>query len=87
MCSQNIFYFSEVFCKDKTVLGKGDILKMPKLAETMETIAEQGAEAFYSGKIGQDLIQDIQAAGWCSLNICCLGCKHWNSKGKVQKYG
>uniref|UniRef100_A0A4W6CKT5 Gamma-glutamyltransferase 5a n=1 Tax=Lates calcarifer TaxID=8187 RepID=A0A4W6CKT5_LATCA len=55
----------QVLCKkDKTVLSKGDILKFSKLAETMETIAEQGADAFYSGKIGQDLIQDIQAAGF-----------------------
>lgn len=54
----------EVFCnKNKSVLSQGDILKMPKLAETMETIAEEGAEAFYSGKIGLDLIQDIKAAG------------------------
>ncbi|XP_006810958.1 glutathione hydrolase 5 proenzyme-like [Neolamprologus brichardi] len=29
----------------------------------METIAEKGAEDFYSGKIGHDLIQDITAAG------------------------
>ncbi|CAK6959430.1 glutathione hydrolase 5 proenzyme isoform X2 [Scomber scombrus] len=54
----------EVFCnKNKRVLGKGDVLKMPKLAETMETIAEEGADAFYTGKIGLDLIQDIKAAG------------------------
>ncbi|XP_035464330.2 glutathione hydrolase 5 proenzyme-like [Scophthalmus maximus] len=54
----------QVFCnKNKTVLRTGDILKFPKLAETMETIAEQGADAFYTGKIGHDLIQDIQAAG------------------------
>lgn len=54
----------EVFChKNKTALSTGDILKFPKLAETMETIAKQGADAFYTGKIGHDLIQDIQAAG------------------------
>ncbi|XP_071322634.1 glutathione hydrolase 5 proenzyme [Trachinotus anak] len=53
-----------LFCnKNKGALRTGDILKFPKLAETMETIAEQGADAFYSGKIGHDLIQDIQAAG------------------------
>uniref|UniRef100_A0A673W7A1 Gamma-glutamyltransferase 5 n=1 Tax=Salmo trutta TaxID=8032 RepID=A0A673W7A1_SALTR len=53
----------EVFChKNKTVLGMGDILKFPKLAETMETIAEQGADAFYTGQIGLDLIQDVKAA-------------------------
>ncbi|XP_041742937.1 glutathione hydrolase 5 proenzyme [Coregonus clupeaformis] len=54
----------EVFChKNKTVLGIGDTLKFPKLAETMETIAEQGADAFYTGQIGLDLIQDVKAAG------------------------
>ncbi|XP_040915587.1 glutathione hydrolase 5 proenzyme isoform X2 [Toxotes jaculatrix] len=54
----------QVFCNEnKTVLSVGDIVKFPKLAETMETIAEQGADAFYTGKIGHDLIQDIQAAG------------------------
>ncbi|KAM4635168.1 glutathione hydrolase 5 proenzyme isoform 1-T1 [Polymixia lowei] len=54
----------QLFCNEnKTVLSKGDTLKFPKLAETMETIAEQGADAFYTGKIGLDLIQDIKAAG------------------------
>ncbi|KAF6716544.1 Gamma-glutamyltransferase 5 [Oryzias melastigma] len=54
----------EVLCnKNKVVLGKGEILKFPKLAETMETIAQRGAEAFYNGSIGQDLILDIKNAG------------------------
>uniref|UniRef100_A0AAY5KRS4 Glutathione hydrolase n=1 Tax=Esox lucius TaxID=8010 RepID=A0AAY5KRS4_ESOLU len=54
----------QVFCKqNKTVLGMGDTLKFPQLAETMETIAQQGVDAFYTGQIGLDLIQDITAAG------------------------
>uniref|UniRef100_A0A7N6BZ32 Gamma-glutamyltransferase 5a n=1 Tax=Anabas testudineus TaxID=64144 RepID=A0A7N6BZ32_ANATE len=54
----------KVFCnKRNIVLGKGDILKFPKLAETLETVAKDGADAFYTGKIGQDLVQDIKAAG------------------------
>lgn len=62
---------SEVFCnKNKTVLGMGDILKFPKLAETMETIAEQGADAFYTGQIGLDLIQDVKAAGGSEIYLC-----------------
>ncbi|CAJ1070523.1 glutathione hydrolase 5 proenzyme [Xyrichtys novacula] len=53
----------EVFCnKNKTVLKKGDILKFTKLAESLEMIAAQGADAFYTGKIGHDLIQDLKAA-------------------------
>lgn len=54
----------EVFCnKHRTILKEGDMLKFPKLAESMEMIAAQGADAFYTGKIGNDLIQDIKAAG------------------------
>ncbi|XP_042365521.1 glutathione hydrolase 5 proenzyme [Plectropomus leopardus] len=54
----------EVLCyKNKTVLGTGATLKFSKLAETMETIAKQGADAFYTGEIGHDLIKDIKAAG------------------------
>lgn len=65
-----LFFSSEIFCnKNKTVLREGDILKFPKLAETMEIIAEKGPDAFYNGKIGQDLIKDIKDAGWCDLHI------------------
>ncbi|MED6261130.1 hypothetical protein ATANTOWER_001190, partial [Ataeniobius toweri] len=54
----------EVLCnKNKTVLSKDDTLQFSKLAETLETIAEQGVEAFYTGRIGLDLIQDIKDAG------------------------
>ncbi|XP_072515113.1 glutathione hydrolase 5 proenzyme [Salminus brasiliensis] len=53
----------DLFCHpNKTVLGAGDILRYPKLADTMETVAREGAEAFYTGKIAEDLIQDVQAA-------------------------
>ncbi|XP_020783935.1 gamma-glutamyltransferase 5a isoform X2 [Boleophthalmus pectinirostris] len=41
----------------------GDIVKFEKLADTLELIANHGPEAFYSGKIAQDLISDIQEAG------------------------
>uniref|UniRef100_A0A3P9L4I5 Gamma-glutamyltransferase 5a n=1 Tax=Oryzias latipes TaxID=8090 RepID=A0A3P9L4I5_ORYLA len=61
---QNVSRLNEVLCnKNNVSLGKEEILKFPKLAETMETIAKQGADAFYNGKIGQDLIQDIKNAG------------------------
>ncbi|XP_036450633.1 glutathione hydrolase 5 proenzyme [Colossoma macropomum] len=54
----------ELFChKNKTVLGVGDTLRYPKLADTLEIIAKQGAEAFYTGQVAQDLIRDVQEAG------------------------
>ncbi|XP_051766415.1 glutathione hydrolase 5 proenzyme [Ctenopharyngodon idella] len=60
----------KLFChENKTVFGPGDILKFPRLAETMETIAKEGADAFYTGKIAKDLIQDVQArSGTLSLD-------------------
>lgn len=54
----------DLFChKNKTVLGLGATLRFPKLADTLEVVANQGAEAFYTGKIGQDLVKDVKAAG------------------------
>lgn len=29
----------------------------------MEIVAQQGADAFYTGKIGQDLVKDVKEAG------------------------
>uniref|UniRef100_A0A672P485 Gamma-glutamyltransferase 5-like n=1 Tax=Sinocyclocheilus grahami TaxID=75366 RepID=A0A672P485_SINGR len=55
-----IFLYSELFYKDKTVLSPRDTLKFPQLAETMKTISKEGADAFYTGKIAKDLIQDVQ---------------------------
>ena len=64
-----LFSSSEVFCREnRTVLKTGDTLKFPKLAETMETVAEQGANVFYTGSIGRDLIHDIKASGgWLGM--------------------
>lgn len=42
----------------------------------MEIIAEKGADVFYRGSIGQDLINDIKDAGWCALtvgHVCIVG--------------
>lgn len=58
-----------MFCRDKTtLLNMKDVLRYPKLADTMETIAEHGAEAFYTGKIARDLISDIKAVGMWKKN-------------------
>ncbi|XP_054612925.1 glutathione hydrolase 5 proenzyme isoform X2 [Dunckerocampus dactyliophorus] len=54
----------EVFCNENSsTLTTGDVIKFPQLAESMEVIAKQGADAFYGGEIGRHLIQDVKAAG------------------------
>ncbi|XP_061907682.1 gamma-glutamyltransferase 5a isoform X2 [Entelurus aequoreus] len=45
------------------LLQTGDVVKYETLADTLATIADLGADAFYTGKIAEDLIRDIQEAG------------------------
>lgn len=41
----------------------GDTIKMPKLARTLEIIADEGVDAFYNGTLTKDIVADIRDAG------------------------
>lgn len=41
----------------------GTVMKHPHLADTLEAIAEGGADAFYTGPIGEDIAATLQAKG------------------------
>lgn len=43
--------------------GKGDRLVQPDLARTLKRIAEQGADAFYTGELAQKLAREMQSGG------------------------
>lgn len=49
--------------KNGNLLKTGDVVKFETLADTLETIANLGADAFYTGKIAEDLVRDVQEAG------------------------
>jgi gamma-glutamyltranspeptidase / glutathione hydrolase len=40
-------------------------LKQQTLAATLQTLAQEGPDAFYRGRIGQDLVRDVRAKGGC----------------------
>ncbi len=42
---------------------EGDVIVNPTLGEALRMIAEQGADAFYNGPIGEAMIESVQAAG------------------------
>ena len=47
---------------DLTPRGLGTTIKNPDYAATLKTIASQGAGAFYTGPIAQDIVEEIQRA-------------------------
>lgn len=53
--------FALDFCPNGTRLGLGDTMKRKRYADTLETIANQGADAFYSGPIAESIIKAVQA--------------------------
>lgn len=55
----------EMFFNNETnaVFKEGEILKRPVLADTLEQIAQKGADELYSGELGTQFVQDVQNLG------------------------
>lgn len=50
------------FNEDGTPLAAGTILRNPEFAATLRTIAEEGADAFYTGEIARDIVTTVRSA-------------------------
>uniref|UniRef100_A0AAY4C3B5 Gamma-glutamyltransferase 5a n=1 Tax=Denticeps clupeoides TaxID=299321 RepID=A0AAY4C3B5_9TELE len=61
--NKNCWCLPLVSHKNGKLLKEGDTLRFEKLADTLEVIAEKGADAFYTGEIARSLISDIKDAG------------------------
>ncbi|KAG9319364.1 hypothetical protein KVV02_005616 [Mortierella alpina] len=55
--------WSAVFAPNGTVLREGQWIKREALANTLETIGQEGADAFYTGPIAQNMVNHIQTNG------------------------
>lgn len=53
----------EVFFKNGQPLKSGDLLRQPALAQTLETLAADGPDAFYRGSIGRSWITGLRSLG------------------------
>ncbi|MEQ8968172.1 MAG: gamma-glutamyltransferase [Azospirillaceae bacterium] len=54
---------ADYFMPDGEPWQPGDIITNPDLAETFRIIAEQGADAFYTGPIAEDIVAAVQGSG------------------------
>lgn len=48
---------------DDRLLGEGEIIRQPLLADTLEILAIEGADLFYRGEIAQRIVHDCQTGG------------------------
>ncbi|KAK9717980.1 hypothetical protein K7432_005839 [Basidiobolus ranarum] len=55
--------FKAVFAPNGEFVKEGDFMKRETFADTLEIVANEGADAFYEGPIAQSLVKEIQRTG------------------------
>jgi gamma-glutamyltranspeptidase/glutathione hydrolase len=52
-----------IFAPDGDLLGAGDVIRQPGVADALEQLAEEGAEPFYRGEIAARVLQWLEERG------------------------
>ncbi len=55
--------YSVIFEPEGSPLVKGDVLRQPALADTLERLARDGLGSFYTGALAEDIAADLTALG------------------------
>lgn len=56
-------HLSELFTQDGKIVPVGTLIKRPAYAQTLESLAQAGADAFYQGDLAQGIVDAVQKAG------------------------
>lgn len=60
---QNIPGFAETFLPDGAVPPAGSLFRQPRLAVTLQTLADKGLDGFYRGALADSIARDLKALG------------------------
>jgi gamma-glutamyltranspeptidase/glutathione hydrolase/leukotriene-C4 hydrolase len=55
--------WTDIYFKNGSPVKKGDIVKRPMLADTLEAVANNGTDVFYEGEIAESIVNTVQSAG------------------------
>jgi gamma-glutamyltranspeptidase len=55
--------FRQTFTEDGRAPAAGTLFRQPRLAETLERLAQDGLDSFYRGALAQDIAADLEAVG------------------------
>lgn len=57
--------FRELLLKPGTgeIYKEGDVMKVPKYADTLDIIAREGSDAMYNGTFTKSIVEEIQKFG------------------------
>ncbi len=53
----------EAYLKDGRAPTTGEVMRLPRLAETFEAVADAGADVVYEGHVGDTIANEVQAQG------------------------